>query len=210
MHQELPARPDLDWYRKQAKDLLRAFERGEEQALERVRSRAGRSPDARFGLSDAQWLIARELGYRTWGELKTLIESRRRYTPERFERFDGLLMAFEEARATWGERGEARLETGRSYDGTLPLVVLARKRPGHWIFSDEARGVDAAGRPRGWLEIARRVVEEEVMNINLRGVVFMSAGERSDNTWRHSILARVADSSVAVYEALLELDGERA
>ncbi len=107
MHHELPARPDLEWYRKQAKGLLRAFERGEQQALERVRSRAGRSPDGCFGLSDAQWLIARELGYRSWSELKILIESRRRCTLRAVRSAStGCVMApSEEARARMGRAG---------------------------------------------------------------------------------------------------------
>jgi hypothetical protein len=209
MPHELPAHPDLDWYRKQAKDLLDAFARGDEEAIERVRRPEGRRAPERFVLGDAQWVIASELGYRSWAELKRLVERRRREASGSGGHFAALAAAFEAARATWGERGDVRLDSGLSYGGTRPVEVLARRRPGQYSFSDGAGGVDAAGRPRGWLEAARRVVEEHGMNMNLRGVVFMSAVERRDAAWLHSIAARVADASLAVYQALLDLDEER-
>jgi hypothetical protein len=203
---ELPARPDLGWYRKQAKDLLDAFTRGDEETIERVRRPEGRRAAGRFVLADAQWVIARELGYRSWVELKRLVESRRRDSSETGGRFAALAAAFEAARATWAERGEARLDSGLTYGGTRPVEVIARRRPGQYSFSDGAGGVDAAGRPHGWLEAARQVVQEHGMNMNLRGVVFMGAVERRDAAWLHSIAARVADASLAVYQALLDLD----
>ena len=205
MEYELPARPDLDWYRKQAKELLRTFERGEPEARARVR-RQGAEP-GRFALGNAQWVVARELGCRSWSELKTLVEGERRDAPAPGGRDAGLLAAFEAARATWGERGEARLDTGLRYGGTRPLVVAVRRRPGHYSFSDEGGAVEAAGRPRGWLEAARAVVDEQGLNMNLRGVVWMGAAEQRETAWLHSIASRVADTSLAVYEALLELDG---
>ena len=68
----LPDRPDLDQYRKQAKDLLRAWRGGDPQAIARItthhprlRSR-GASPEAAFQLADAQLVIAREHGDDSW------------------------------------------------------------------------------------------------------------------------------------------------
>jgi len=68
----LPDRPDLAQYRKQAKDLLRAWRGGDPEAIARVtthhprlRSR-GASPDAAFQLADAQLVIAREHGDDSW------------------------------------------------------------------------------------------------------------------------------------------------
>jgi hypothetical protein len=68
----LPDRPNLDQYRKQAKDLLRAWRAADPEAITRVathhprlRSRAA-APDAAFQLADAQLVIAREHGDDTW------------------------------------------------------------------------------------------------------------------------------------------------
>ena len=88
----------------------------------------------------------------------------------------------------------------------MPVEVSARSREGWVHFSDEARGVDAAGRPGGWLPVAREVVRELDLNINRRGVVFVSSPLSRPSDWRRSLEHRVADASIAVYEALLELD----
>jgi len=93
-----------------------------------------------------------------------------------------------------------------TYDGFEPVQVTARTREGWVYFSDEGRGVDAAGRPAGWLPAAQRVVRELDLNVNRRGVVFVSSPLSRPLPWRRSLERRVADASIAVYEALLELD----
>jgi hypothetical protein len=84
--------------------------------------------------------------------------------------------------------------------------VTVRTREGWVHFSDEACGVDAAGCPAGWLPVAQQVVRELDLNVNRRGVVFVSAPLSRPLSWRRSLERRVADASIAVYEALLELD----
>ena len=93
-----------------------------------------------------------------------------------------------------------------TYDGFEPVQVTSRTREGWVHFSDEGRGVDAAGRPAGWLPAAQRVVRELDLNVNRRGVVFVSSPLSRPLPWRRSLERRVADASIAVYEALLELD----
>jgi hypothetical protein len=65
----LPARPDLDFERKQAKRLLARLRRGDPDSLARARS-ANRSlakaAPATLRLADAQLTIAREYGFRSW------------------------------------------------------------------------------------------------------------------------------------------------
>jgi Ankyrin repeats (3 copies) len=68
----IPDRPDLAQYKKQAKDLLRAWRRGDPEAIARVtthhprlRSRAA-SPVAAFRLANAQLVVAREHGDDSW------------------------------------------------------------------------------------------------------------------------------------------------
>ena len=84
--------------------------------------------------------------------------------------------------------------------------MTARTREGWVHFSDDARGVDAAGRPACWLPVAQQVVRELDLNVNRRGVVFVSSPLSRPLAWRRSLERRVADASIAVYEALLELD----
>ncbi len=70
--QQLPTRPSLEQFRKQAKDLLKACRSPE--AVHRIRKFHPRLTklteaeiaDAKFSLSDAQWVIAREHAFETW------------------------------------------------------------------------------------------------------------------------------------------------
>ena len=61
---ELPAHPNLEQYKKQAKDLLKACKVGTPEALARMRKHQLRS--ARLTLADAQFVIAREHGFESW------------------------------------------------------------------------------------------------------------------------------------------------
>jgi ankyrin repeat protein len=70
---ELPAHPNLEQYKKQAKDLARACAGGDPAALARVARQhpqfAGVSegtPVRRVALTDAQLIIAREHGFESW------------------------------------------------------------------------------------------------------------------------------------------------
>lgn len=67
----LPARPDLDQLRHQAKDLLRAAKGGDPAAMSRLRSVAGE-----LNLTSAQLAVARDYGFTSWSRLKTEIERR--------------------------------------------------------------------------------------------------------------------------------------
>jgi len=68
----LPPRPSLEQQRKQAKELLRAFRAGDASARERIRRHL---PDkARLTLADAQFVLAREHGFRSWAALKAHVE----------------------------------------------------------------------------------------------------------------------------------------
>lgn len=73
MSPALPARPNLEHLKKQAKELLDAVQAGTPAAGERLRS-LGLSPAA-AKLADAQHVIAREYGFFSWTNLKEHIES---------------------------------------------------------------------------------------------------------------------------------------
>jgi len=69
---QLPARPDLDQLRRQARELHRTALAGDTDALRRLRQVSGTA-----GLSAAQLAIAREYGFASWPKLKAEVERRR-------------------------------------------------------------------------------------------------------------------------------------
>jgi hypothetical protein len=97
------------------------------------------------------------------------------------------------------------VDTGGVYREGEPVRVRIRKRGSRYHIDDDGRAVSLARRPRGWLTVAEQVVEEDALNVNRRGVVFVIAGEGRDV---EALVRRVAERSVAVYEELLELRGE--
>jgi hypothetical protein len=74
MHHELPARLDLDWYRKEAKRLVRAHREGRPDARERAADVLGPRAQERFRLSDAQHVIAVEHGHGSWAAFARSVE----------------------------------------------------------------------------------------------------------------------------------------
>jgi uncharacterized protein len=68
---DLPAQPDLDQLRHQARDLLRAAQRGDPKANARIRVVA-----SRIILSSAQLALAREYGFASWAKLRLEVERR--------------------------------------------------------------------------------------------------------------------------------------
>jgi hypothetical protein len=115
---------------------------------------------------------------------------------------DGLRTALETASASWGERGAIRLPTGLTYREGDPVVIEIRKRGRRYELSDEGAAVRKAG-VRGWLPVAEALVAEEGFNVNRRGVVFVPAVEGRDLA---ALAARLATTSLAVYQELLEAE----
>src|SRR5208283_3053111 len=79
----LPDHPNLEQYKKQAKELLRATAAGEPSALARLRKHHPRfrdlAPDSAraITLADAQFALAREHGYESWPAFTKHIETLR-------------------------------------------------------------------------------------------------------------------------------------
>ena len=79
----LSTRPNLEQYKKQAKELVKAWKTGDSVTLTRIREqhpRLSASSDAdlqraRFTLADAQLIIAREHGFESWPKFAAHIES---------------------------------------------------------------------------------------------------------------------------------------
>ena len=107
--------------------------------------------------------------------------------------------AFDSPRG-WVEGEDVAIRTQLTYRPDEPVEVLVRKRGWRCDISDGARAVDAAGRPQGWRDVARRVVDDHALNINRRGVVFVQSNEAR----LQSLVIRVADCSVALFQELLD------
>jgi ankyrin repeat protein len=70
---ELPARPNLEQYRKQAKELLKACKSGDSAAIQRIKRLHPRSNT--YTLADAQLTIAREHAFESWPKFAKHIEA---------------------------------------------------------------------------------------------------------------------------------------
>ena len=79
----LPTHPNFDQLKHQAKDLVRAHDAGDPEALQRIREFHPRFRDAAdslihqspFTLSDAQLALAREYGFASWQRLKATVDA---------------------------------------------------------------------------------------------------------------------------------------
>ena len=80
-HHQLPERPNLDQLKRQAKDLLHAVRQHDAAALTRAHALPAfnSQPDdavtSAFALHDAQSVVARELGFVSWNDLRENVES---------------------------------------------------------------------------------------------------------------------------------------
>ena len=70
MTSALPARPDLEHLRREARVLLSGLRTGEPGAVARA---AAHAPGMNIMLSTAQLVVAREHGFASWAQLKTLV-----------------------------------------------------------------------------------------------------------------------------------------
>lgn len=84
MNKKLPPRPNLEQLRKQAKAIQKGHQASNAKVLSEILQHHpqwnGKSQaelaKAKFPLSDAQWVIARQYGFKNWRELKAHVESR--------------------------------------------------------------------------------------------------------------------------------------
>src|SRR5215472_17115261 len=75
MSRQLPAKPNLEHLKKQAKELLHDYQQGEPAAIERFRSLASPSALKSPKLADAQHVLARDYGFVSWPKFKEHVES---------------------------------------------------------------------------------------------------------------------------------------
>lgn len=92
MTTSLPPNPSIENLKKQAKTLKKAWQQGAANALQRLRAahpQYANAPDEKLRsikprLADCQLVLARELGFDGWPQLKVAIESARKELPDQF------------------------------------------------------------------------------------------------------------------------------
>ena len=102
--------------------------------------------------------------------------------------------------ASWVEGEDVPVETDLRYGPDQPVDVVVRKRGRRFDVSDGGRAVELAEKPNDWQQVAERVVDEYAINVNRRGVVFAQSNEQR----LESLITRVAECSVALYQELLD------
>jgi ankyrin repeat protein len=138
---ELPARPHIDHLKNEAKALLKGFDEGEPNALQRVRDELGNK--SALKLTDAQRVIAREYGFATWARLRAHVQASRGLD----EAITAFLAAVQEqdarrARAVLRVRPRIATES-LSVAAVLGLVDDARRL----IAEDQSRVTTRVGNP---------------------------------------------------------------
>jgi ankyrin repeat protein len=115
----LPERPSLEQQKKLAKELLTAFQHDDPDAVARVRAEL---PDkAKISLTDAQFVLAREYGFKSWSELSAVVKDR-------------------EASASPAERFKSLVENG---DVTELRAALARDESLRAVINEPLFGFDS-------------------------------------------------------------------
>ena len=105
------------------------------------------------------------------------------------------------------ERRQLVLDTGLTYDGITPVCISATKREGRFGFSDEGGAVAAAGVDVEQLRFPESIaVGEYSVNVSKHGVVSLLGFARSSDHWLSKLPELVAEGSLALYDALLELE----
>lgn len=137
---DLPARPDLAQLRHQARELLHAAQRGDEEATARIRA-----VSERIILSTAQLALAREYGFASWAKLELEVERRDVLNSRDLSRLSRLLAEHTELATT-------RMEHWSDHKSADPLGYMAMLRFDH----------DRLGLPRelpGTGAMARALIE---------------------------------------------------
>lgn len=132
----LPAQPDLERLRREAKALQRACLAGDVEATRRIATVLPDAESSRLPLGKAQMVVARDYGFASWPALKSAIEARRRGGPKSAADIDAeslaaawfALAGADDLRPLFRSLavGKGRLEAARE--------VMRRDKPGYRAF----------------------------------------------------------------------------
>lgn len=177
----LPARPSLDWLRKQAKSLVRAVGAGDADAVARVRAQLGAFTPP-LALRDAQLVLAREHGFAGWRELKA----------EVLKRSDGLEWAALEAERAIHDNDVNQLKTLLA---DHPALLGFRGEDGETLLSAAVSSFGDSGHPEREQAFTRPACAELLIDAGAlvdpklwRDVVTSRADGMLHLLWRKGVL----------------------
>jgi len=84
-----------------------------------------------------------------------------------------------------------------------PVRIRVRRRERRYLVTDDGAALERAGRPQGWRGVASEVVAGADLNLSRSGAVFVPGVEGGVPV--NGLVMRVAETSLAVYQELLEL-----
>ncbi len=177
---------NLEHCRKDAKRLLRGVAGGDADALARAADVIGDGVRERFGLSDAQHVVAGEHGYRSWPALVRDVAGRG-------------------APASPPEPEESVVNTAMEYRPGDPVRVWVRHRERRVAVSDHGAALRRAGAAAGWHRACARVHVELDVNITRAGVVWLPVVPVGPG--EPEVVRRIARASLIFFQELVELDG---
>lgn len=152
MSRQLPAKPNLEHLKKQAKKLLHDFQQGEPAAVDHFRSLG--STSAAPKLADAQHLIARDYGFTSWPQLKEHVEAvARALLPA--EMLSAAVRASDAGKVSRAlqEHPELKAQLNQpmiNYDGLQPLLAAVQRTDRKTIDVLLRAGADINARSRSW------------------------------------------------------------
>jgi hypothetical protein len=152
MSRELPAKPNLEHLKKQAKQLLHDLQQSKPDAVERFRTSGLSSTPANVKLADAQHVVARDYGFASWPKLKEHVDS---LTLTPAEQLLAAVCASDARRVerVLGEHPElkAGLNQPLATYGDLPLMFAAVQRSDRKTLEVLlAAGADLQTRGKSW------------------------------------------------------------
>jgi len=157
---QLPVRPNLEQYKKQAKELARACREGDADALSRLRAHSGHPAEGRVALSDAQLVLAREHGFQSWARFAAEIERMRieAAVADLADPVDAFLLAAlvprDGSSHAEGTLGEANAILARypqvAQANVFTAAVLGDEAAVRGFVARDRAAVTAAGGPYGW------------------------------------------------------------
>jgi len=156
---QLPARPNLEQFRKQAKDLLKECRSAEAvQRVKRFHPRLGQLTeaqiaDAKFLLADAQWVIAQEYAFESWPKFANHVQE--------IARTDSPVSKFELAADAIVSGDLATLKKLLSKDGELAHARSTRVHRAPLIHYVAANGVEDFRQktPRNIVQITQALLD---------------------------------------------------
>jgi ankyrin repeat protein len=150
MSRQLPQKPNLEHLKKQAKELLHAFEQGQPAAIERFGSISA-SPK----LADAQHLIAHDYGFASWPKLKEHVDAMT-LALQPVEMLAAAVRASDASKVARAleEHPELKARLNESlpqFDGGAPALIAAVRRTDRKTIDVLLRaGADINARTRSW------------------------------------------------------------